>query len=87
MSTVLPEYHFRVRENGAVGFRINTENRQRRIKMDQFAIINIRNGEVKPHGQRTLSDTDKAGIEHWVKERKAHLARRDMNDIIVRSTT
>lgn len=81
MSTELPEYYFRVRENGAVVFRIDTENRQRRIEMDQIAVINIRNGEVKPHGQRTLSEADKAEIAKWMEQRKALLARRDIDDI------
>ncbi|MEX0306670.1 MAG: hypothetical protein AB3N12_04715 [Ruegeria sp.] len=81
MSTALPEYYFRVRENGAAVFRIDTENRQRRIEMDQIAVINIRNGDVKPQGQRVLTDADKAEIMRWMDERKALLARRDMDDI------
>ncbi len=81
MSTELPEYYFRVRENGAAVFRIDTENRQRRIEMDQIAVINIRNGEVKPHGQRTLSEADKAEIARWMDARKALLAQRDIDDI------
>jgi hypothetical protein len=60
MAAELPDYYFRVRENGAAVFRVDTENRQRRIEMDQIAVINIRNGEVKPHGERTLSETDLA---------------------------
>ncbi|MTI03819.1 hypothetical protein [Roseibium sp. RKSG952] len=81
MSTELPEYYFRVRENGAVVFRIDTENRQRRIEMDQIAVINIRNGEVKPHGQRTLSEADKAEIARWMENRKALLEQREIDDI------
>ncbi|MEM1005387.1 MAG: hypothetical protein AAGB28_09895 [Pseudomonadota bacterium] len=81
MTTELPEYYFRIRENGAVVFKIDTENRQRRIEMDQIAVINIRNGEVKPHGSRTLSDTDKAEIAGWMNARKATLAQRDIDDI------
>ena len=81
MSAVLPEYYFRVRENGAVVFKISTENRQRRIEMDQIAVINIRNGEVKPHGQRTLSETEKAEIARWMAARTDELARRDIDDI------
>ncbi|WP_299886993.1 hypothetical protein [uncultured Ruegeria sp.] len=81
MSTQLPEYYFRVRENGAVVFKIDTENRQRRIEMDQIAVINIRNGEVKPHGQRTLSDADKVEIARWMEHRKTLLAQRDIDDI------
>ncbi len=81
MSTDLPEYYFRVRENGAVVFKIDTANRHRRIEMDQIAVINIRNDDIKPHGQHTLSDADKAEIERWMTERKALLAKRDIDDI------
>ncbi len=79
--TDLPEYYFRVRENGAAVFRIDTENRQRRIEMDQIAVVNIRNGEVKPQGSSELSERDRAEIDTWVTERKALLARRDIDDI------
>ncbi|MES0860767.1 hypothetical protein ABLN87_00250 [Ruegeria sp. SCPT10] len=81
MTAELPEYYFRVRENGAAVFKVDTENRQRRIEMDQIAVINIRNGEVKPHGQRSLTDSDKAEITRWMEDRKALLAQRDIDDI------
>ncbi|SLN21800.1 hypothetical protein [Pseudooctadecabacter jejudonensis] len=81
MGADLPDYYFRVRENGAAVFRVDTENRQRRIEMDQIAIINIKNGEVKPHGDRSLSDADLAEIETWMSNRMALLAQRDIDDI------
>jgi len=81
MSVSLPDYYFRVRENGAAVFRLDTENRMRRIEMDQIAVINIRNGEIKPHGDRTLTDEDLGEIEAWMTRRRAELARRDIDDI------
>jgi len=81
MTAELPEYYFRVRENGAVVFRIDTENRQQRIEMDQIAVINIRNGEVKPHGQRSLTEADRTEIARWMDARKALLAQRDIDGI------
>ena len=42
MSHDLPEFFFRIRENGATVFRVDTENRQRRIEMDEIAIVNIK---------------------------------------------
>lgn len=81
MAADLPDYYFRVRDNGAFVFRIDTENRQRRIDMDQIAVVNIRNGEIKPHGERTLSDADLAAIYEWMEERTALLAHRDIDDI------
>ena len=81
MSSGLPEYYFRVRENGALVFRVDTENRQRRIDMDQIAVVNIRNGEIKPHGDRSLSESDLGVIRDWMAERQEVLAHRDIDDI------
>ncbi|WP_121630590.1 hypothetical protein [Tropicibacter alexandrii] len=79
--TDLPEYYYRVRENGALVFLVDTENRQRRIEMDQIAVVNLNKGEIKPHGGRDLTDRDKAEIEAWMARRKALLAMRDIDDI------
>lgn len=81
MAADLPDYYFRVRENGAAVFRVDAENRQRRIEMDQIAVVNIRNGEVKPQGDRVLSPADQAAIDDWMTHRRETLAQRDMDDI------
>jgi len=81
MGSDLPDYYFRVRENGAAVFRVDTEYRQRRIEMDQIAVINIKNGEVKPNGDRQLSPEDIERIESWMADRMALLAKRDIDDI------
>ena len=81
MAGDLPEYYFRVRENGAAVFRVDTENRQRRIEMDQIAVLNVRNGEIRPHGDRQLSDRDMTVIRNWMADRIATLAERDVDDI------
>ncbi|OOY19623.1 hypothetical protein BMI86_13375 [Thioclava sp. DLFJ5-1] len=80
--TDLPEYYFRVKENGATVFRVDTENRQRRIEMDPIANINIRNGEIKPQGDRVLTEDDRAEIEAWMAHRREVLAQRDVDDIL-----
>lgn len=79
--TELPEYYFRIRENGAVVFRISTNNKQRRIEMDEIATINIRNGTIRPHGERALDPDEIALIEEWIVARRAVLADRDIDDI------
>ncbi len=81
MAGELPDYYFRVRENGAFVFRMDTENRQRRIEMDQIAVVNIRNGEIKPHGGRDLSQEDLRVIHEWMEKRTRVLAARDLDDI------
>ena len=70
-----------MRENGALVFRMDTENRQRRIEMDQIASVNIRNGEIKPQGDRELSEHELEVIQDWMTERTALLAERDIDDI------
>lgn len=81
MAADLPPYYFRVRENGAFVFRVSVANRQRRIEMEQIAVANLRNREIKPHGDRTLSEADLAAIRAWMESRAATLARRDLDDI------
>ena len=82
MAGDLPDYYFRIRENGAAVFRVDTENRQRRIEMDQIAVVNIRNGEVKPQGDRALSEDDLAAISDWMAARLDQLALREVDDIL-----
>jgi len=81
MGSELPDYYFRIRENGAAVFRVDTENRQRRIEMDQIALVNVNKGEVKPHGDRELTDEDIAAIQDWLDKRIRLLAQRDIDDI------
>jgi hypothetical protein len=82
MGADLPSYYFRVRENDAAVFRVDTENRQRRIDMEEIAVVNIKNGNIKPHGDVILTDDDLAAIRDWMAERIALLARRDIDDIL-----
>jgi hypothetical protein len=81
MGAELPDYYFRIRENGAAVFRVDTENRQRRIEMEQIATVNVKNGEIKPHGDRVLTETDLTTVKDWLLARMALLARRDIDDI------
>ncbi len=82
MADELPDYYFRVRENGAFVYRLDTENRQRRIEMDQIAVVNMRNGEIKAQGDRILSEVDIAEITKWMEERARVLAHREIDDIL-----
>ena len=81
MAGDLPDYYFRIRENGAVVFKVDTENRQRRIDMEEIATVNVKNGNIKPHGDRSLTPEEIALIRDWAARRVALLAARDMDDI------
>jgi len=78
----LPPYYFRVKDNGALVFRVDAENRQRRLELDQIATININNGLVKPQGDTELTEADEDAIADWMVARTAELAARDIDDIL-----
>lgn len=77
----LPDYYFRTRENGAVVFRVDTRNRMRRVDMDQIAVVNLRTGDIRAHGEAELTDGDLAEIRAWIDRRKTVLEQRDLDDI------
>ena len=81
MADGLPDYYFRVRENGAQVFRVDTENRDRRLELEPIAVVNIKRGDWKPQGDRVLSDADETAIRDWTNARQAALAERTLDDI------
>jgi hypothetical protein len=80
MAGDLPDYYFRIRENGAAVFKVDTENRQRRIEMEEIAIANVRNGNIKPHGDHKLTAKELAVITEWLENRARFLAERELQD-------
>lgn len=82
MTADLPNYYFRVRENGAAVFRVDVENRQRRIELHEIAVLNIKNGNLRPHGDMDLTDADREAIRLWFSERTERLAQREIDDIL-----
>ena len=81
MTADLPQFYFRIRDNGAAVFRVDTENRQRRIEMEEIATINVKNGNIKPHGEVVLTPPELALMKDWLAARVATLALRDIDDI------
>lgn len=78
----LPDHYFRIRDNGAVVFRVETDNRQRRLELVEIATVNVKNGNIKPHGDTQLTEADRAEIDRWLADRRALLAERDIDDIL-----
>ncbi|MBE9639382.1 hypothetical protein [Salipiger mangrovisoli] len=82
MPGALPEFFFRIRDNGALVFRVDAENRQRRIEMTQIAVINLGKSEVRAHGAHALTPEEHAAIVEWMDARKALLAQRAFDEIL-----
>ena len=77
----LPPYYFRVKDNGALVYRVETGDRHRRLELAQIANVNVNSGAVKPHGETALTAEDEAAIAEWLTARRAALAARDLDDI------
>ena len=80
MSTKL-DLFFRVRDNGAAVFRVDTENRQHRLELVQITVADIRNGNVKPEGEHVPTAAERNDIHAWIEERRKLLAARKVDDI------
>jgi hypothetical protein len=78
----LPAHYFRVRENGATVYRVDTTNRERRLELNQIAVVNLKKGEIRAHGEAELTAEDEAAIRGWMADREALLARRAVDDIL-----
>ena len=81
MGGELPDYYFRVKDNGALVFRVDTENRQRRIELQPIASVNVQTGTIRPQGGRELTPEELRRIEDWRAARQERLAARDLDDI------
>lgn len=74
------ELYFRVKDNGATVFRISDENRHKRMDLQPIAEANIRNREIKPRNNVTLSEYEEKQIKWWIRDRRALLAERELED-------
>ena len=73
--------YFRTRENGAAVFRVDTQNQQRRLEVNQIAVINIAKGEFREQGDAPPTKAEKEAINAWIKKRQKTLAARQIDDI------
>jgi plasmid stabilization system protein ParE len=82
MADGLPDLYFRIRDSGAVVFRLAETPRTGRLEMEQIATVHLRSGEVRPQGDRGLSESDRAAIADWVAARQALLQRRAADETL-----
>lgn len=77
----LPRHYFRLREPGALVFRVDGANPQGRLELEPLALVNLRNGEVKPQGGQVLSAEDDEAIAAWMAAQQAAAGARGVDDI------
>ena len=69
--------YFRIRDNGALVLRKDTDNPSRRLELVQIAAVNVRNGEIKPHKHDKPTPAETAQIEAWLAGRQAEMKERE----------
>lgn len=79
--TDLPNLYFRVRDNGAAVFGLDGDNRDRRLEMEQIAVVNTNRGDFKAVGDHILTPEERAAIQAWLDARLSLLAVRKMDDV------
>ncbi|WP_375256081.1 hypothetical protein [Yoonia sp.] len=79
--TELPDLYFRVRDNGAVVFRMGDDSRHRRLAFEQIAIVNTNRADFKAQGDHILTAGERAAIQDWIDARLAVLSGREVDDI------
>ncbi|MEM8699131.1 MAG: hypothetical protein AAGF44_08170, partial [Pseudomonadota bacterium] len=59
--------YFRKRKQGAFCFRLDVENRRRRLELIQIATVTGKN-EIRPHKRNPPTKDEIAEIEDWIAE-------------------
>ncbi|MHA6346663.1 hypothetical protein [Roseivivax sp. CAU 1761] len=77
----LPRLYFRIREGGAAVCRIDAENRNRRLDLQQVAVVGLRSGEIRTQGGAELSPEEVAEIETWLMRRRTLLKLREADEM------
>ena len=80
-SPELPDLYFRLRENGATVFRLDRAPPRRRLEMTQIAVVNLRNGAIRPKPGAAPSAAETAAIETWIAARRDTLDRRRLDEV------
>lgn len=75
------QLYFRTKENGASVFRVNTENRQKRMDLVLIASLNLKKATIKPRADTPPSPAETAEIMLWIKNRQAMMVTRQADDI------
>jgi len=74
--------YFRTRENGAAVFRVDTQNKSRRLELEPIASVAIKKAEYRVHGDAVISDAEDKAIRNWIASRLDTLKSNDERRLI-----
>lgn len=73
---------FRIKENGASVFRVDSNNRHHRLELMHIASVNVKNSEIRPQGDYIPTETENENILAWVAKRQELNIARKENEIL-----
>lgn len=79
--------YFRIKDNGALIFRVDAENPKKQIELDQIGAVNIRSGQVNLQPDQTLSAEEQSELDLWIAMRKLHLSTNNVQSCIEQMNT
>lgn len=74
--------YFRTKDNGAAVFRVDIENRQKRLELQPIANLNLNKGQINPNSETPPTAAETAEIECWISERQAIVVSRQADDVL-----
>jgi len=73
--------YFRTKDNGAAVFRIDTENRQKRLELQPIANVNLNKGDFNPNPETPPTKEEAQQIYSWINKRRAVVTARHLDDV------
>jgi hypothetical protein len=72
--TIDPDFYFRLKPDGAVMFRVDAQNRMRRLELLRIGAIHLDSGRFILHRPEPLTPEEEAAKDAWIVQRRAELA-------------
>jgi hypothetical protein len=73
--------YFRTKDNGAAVFRVDIENRQKRLELQPIANLNLNKGQINANSEFPPTADEVVEIESWITQRQEIILKRQSDDI------
>jgi hypothetical protein len=74
--------YFRTKDNGAAVFRVDIENRQKRLELQPIANLNLNKGQINQRAEYPPTAEEIIEIEAWITQRQDIVSKRQTDDIM-----
>jgi hypothetical protein len=75
------QLYYRTKDNGASVYRVDTENRQKRMDLVHIANINLKKSAINPRDESPPTPSETVEIQQWIADRQVTIATRQLDDV------